>query len=59
MLFELSWTRFASEENYRAHQNSSHVQGLYKQYLQYITEPFVFHAIDTSKDRIVGGFERA
>ncbi|ROV88402.1 hypothetical protein VPNG_10296 [Cytospora leucostoma] len=50
--------KFASEEDYRAHQNSPHVQGLYKEYLQYITEPFVFHAIDTSNDGIVGGFER-
>ncbi|KUI54173.1 hypothetical protein VP1G_01691 [Cytospora mali] len=58
MLIEETWFRFASEEHYRAHQNSSHFQGLYKEYLQYITEPFVFYPIDTSKDKLVGGFER-
>ncbi|KUI69209.1 hypothetical protein VM1G_11589 [Cytospora mali] len=51
--------KFASEEAYCAHQNSSHVQGLYKEYLQYITEPFIFYPIYTSKDKLVGGSERA
>lgn len=49
--------RFASEAAYRAHQNSSHVQGLYLEYIQYITQPFVFYPIDTA-DRVEGGFER-
>lgn len=34
-----SRARFASEKDYRAHQNSAHVQGLYKEYLAHITEP--------------------
>ncbi|PSR79706.1 hypothetical protein BD289DRAFT_508504 [Coniella lustricola] len=49
--------QFASEAAYRAHQNSSHVQDLYKEYIQYITEPFVFYDVDTT-NRLVGGFER-
>ncbi|KAF3768962.1 hypothetical protein M406DRAFT_71919 [Cryphonectria parasitica EP155] len=57
---EFVWIeKFASEKDYRAHQQSSHVQGLYKEYLQYITEPFVFFPVDTSEDQLVGGFERA
>lgn len=48
--------RFASEAAYRAHQNSSHVQGLHREYFQYITQPFVFYLIDTVK-RAEGGFE--
>lgn len=50
--------RFASEAAYRAHQKSSHVQGLYREYIQYITQPFVFYPIDT-RDRVEGGFERS
>lgn len=50
--------RFESERDYRAHQQSAHVQGLYKEYLPYLTDTFVFHSIDTSGDRMVGGFER-
>lgn len=49
--------RFASEAAYRAHQNSSHVQGLYREYIQYITQPFVLYPIDTA-GRVEGGFER-
>ncbi|KAK2608317.1 hypothetical protein N8I77_006935 [Diaporthe amygdali] len=51
--------KFTSEQDYRAHQKSSHVQKLYREYLQYLPEPFVFHPINNSKDRLVGGFERA
>ncbi|KAI3397157.1 hypothetical protein diail_11131, partial [Diaporthe ilicicola] len=42
--------KFASEADYRVHQNSAHVQGLYQEYIEYITEPFVFYPIDTSEE---------
>ncbi|KAJ4418785.1 hypothetical protein N0V82_005350 [Gnomoniopsis sp. IMI 355080] len=50
--------KFASEADYRVHQHSAHVQGLYREYIEYITEPFVFYPIDTSGERLIGGFER-
>jgi hypothetical protein len=50
--------RFASEADYRVHQNKSYVQGLYKEYLPYITELFVFYPVDNSAARSVGGFDR-
>ncbi|KAK3945232.1 hypothetical protein QBC46DRAFT_371628 [Diplogelasinospora grovesii] len=50
--------QFASEADYRVHQNKSYVQGLYKEYLPYITEPFVFYPVDNTANRTVGGFER-
>lgn len=40
------------------HQNSGHVRALYQEYIEYITEPFVFYPIDTSEEMMVGGFER-
>ncbi|POS75169.1 hypothetical protein DHEL01_v206432 [Diaporthe helianthi] len=50
--------KFASEDDYRVHQKSAHVRALYQEYIEYITEPFVFHPIDTSEEMQVGGFER-
>ncbi|KAG8170262.1 hypothetical protein KVR01_001007 [Diaporthe batatas] len=50
--------KFASEADYRVHQNSAHVRALYQEYIEYITEPFVFYPVDTSENMQVCGFER-
>jgi hypothetical protein len=50
--------RFDSEEDYRAHQRSDHVQTLFKEYGKYMDQPFVFYPIDTSDQGVSGGHER-
>lgn len=50
------YNRFATKADYRAHQKSAHLQGLYQEYIQYITEPFVSYPIDTF-EKLIGGFE--
>ncbi|EON99183.1 putative antibiotic biosynthesis protein [Phaeoacremonium minimum UCRPA7] len=50
--------KFDSLEDYRAHQRSDHVQGLYAEYKKYLPEPFVFHFMDLQGVG-PGGFDRS
>ncbi|KAH8659825.1 hypothetical protein BX600DRAFT_513493 [Xylariales sp. PMI_506] len=55
---EFVWIeKFDSKEDYRKHQNSDHVQGLFAEYMQYIDQRFVFYMMDT-ENQMVGGFDR-
>ncbi|KAH8893551.1 hypothetical protein GQ53DRAFT_745079 [Thozetella sp. PMI_491] len=55
---EFVWIeKFDSKEDYRKHQQSEHIQGLYTEYIQYLDQPFKFYHMDTENE-IAGGFDR-